>query len=85
MTPVRAPAANPDVVPGLQYNLLNSGYGLSAHDMHTLTSSGMINNEIINFTLGLFQHFALSSYLLGRSSGERWLFMNTFFMDKLYP
>ena len=71
------------VVPGQPYNKLSGGIDLLAKDMHTLTSGGMINDEVINCVLGLFQVYANTGVILGVR--ERWLFIQTHFMEKLFP
>ena len=59
-----------------------SKIGLTAKDMGTLTSNGMVNDEIINFTLGMLQMSANSD--ISGNGSQRWLFLHSFFMEKLY-
>ena len=53
---------------------------LSARDLQMLESPGMINDEIVNFHLGLCQLEALQ---FPDSEQQSWLFLNTYYYDKL--
>ena len=65
-----------------EQNLLSPN-ALTARDMHTLTSGDMVNDEIMNSVLGLFQLYANRGAAL--PDKQRWLFTSTFFMEELFP
>jgi len=61
------------VIPAMLHNPLNN-VGLESCDM--------IDDDVLNYILGLME---LQSVTLGPFAKERWLFLHSWFMEKLYP
>jgi len=69
------------VIPAMLHNPLNN-VGLEAESMRRLESCDMIDDDVLNYILGLME---LQSVTLGPFAKERWLFLHSWFMEKLYP
>ena len=84
--PVRDSAADDTsdvIVPGMVNNPLTS-LPTRARSMQRLNSNAMLDDDVGNYSLGLFQ--VLPSLLReSNMAQQKWLFLDTFFMGKLFP
>ena len=74
--------SSPMIVPAMTDNPLNCE-ALRKRSMQRLTSGEMLDNDLLNYMLGLIQKGAVARTSAG--SSQQWLCLNTWFVEKLYP
>lgn len=74
--------SSPIAVPAMTDNALNCE-ALRERSIHRLATGDMMDNDLLNYMLGLIQKDA-AEQTAARSS-QQWFFLNSWFMEKLYP